>query len=116
QPNPAATWGRFFGNLTRSASMRPWMPCAGNHENEKGNGPQGYLSYGTRFWLPDNSQRDFRNFWYSFRAGSVMVVSLNNDDVCYQDAGGTYINGYSGGAQKAWLQRTLAAARADTTI
>ncbi len=46
---PVATWRSFFTNTMRSAANRPWMPSAGNHENEVGNGPQGYLSYQTRF-------------------------------------------------------------------
>jgi hypothetical protein len=72
--------------------------------------------------------------------GSVLFVSLDADDVVYQDAGafvagpasltpvastgnpaiapGTsfYIRGYSGGAQTRWLERTLAAARADPSV
>lgn len=43
-------------------------------------------------------------------------MSINNDDICYQDGGNTYIRGYSGGAQKAWLERTLAEARKDNRI
>ena len=104
-------WRRFFVNNEASASRRPWMPAAGNHENEAGNGPQGFDSYATRFWLPDNGSREFRNFWYTFVTGSVQVVVLQNDDVCYQDGGNTYISGYSDGAQRRWLERTLAEAR-----
>src|SRR5260370_9080480 len=51
---PVATWASFFNNNTRSAAHRPWMPSAGNHENEVGNGPQGNLSYHPRFGLPVN--------------------------------------------------------------
>ncbi len=51
---PVATWVAYFANGMRSARHRPWMPAAGNHENEVGNGPQGYLSYRTRFALPGN--------------------------------------------------------------
>jgi len=32
------TWVDFWENNSRSARNRPWMPCAGNHENELGNG------------------------------------------------------------------------------
>ena len=32
------TWSDWFANNSRSARYRPWMPAAGNHENEKGNG------------------------------------------------------------------------------
>ena len=72
--------------------------------------------------------------------GSALFVSLDADDVVYQDAGplvsgpaaltpaastgnpaiapGTslYVRGYSGGAQTAWLRRTLAGARADRSV
>jgi hypothetical protein len=110
-------WTHFFENDSRSARHRPWMPAAGNHENERGNGPLGYGAYQTRFALPDNgADPELRGLWYAFSAGGVRIVSLANDDVCYQDAGDTYVRGYSGGAQRAWLERTLAAARADDGI
>jgi hypothetical protein len=54
--------------------------------------------------------------WYAFTAGAVRVISLNNDDVCYQDGGNSYVNGYSGGAQKRWLQRELEQTSADDSI
>jgi hypothetical protein len=124
---PVATWSSYFANITRSASYRPWMPALGNHENEAGNGPQGYLSYLTRFELPGNGTPAFAGNWYAFTVGSVLVVSLNNDDVCLQDAGFSsyrrdhvpgydsdgvdpYIHGYSGGRQRRWLERVLATA------
>lgn len=116
QLDPAAAWDRFFANNMRSARYRPWMPAAGNHENEKNNGPQGYAAYLTRFWLPDNAVDGFRGNWYAFTVGSVRVISLNNDDVCYQDGGSSYIRGYSAGAQRGWLEQTLAATRRDRAI
>jgi len=125
---PVATWTSFFTNNQRSAANRPWMPSAGNHENEVGNGPQGYLAYQTRFELPDNGSPEFRGNWYAFTVGSIRVISLNNDDVCLQDGAfsgfrrdnvpgytangdNPYINGYSSGAQRAWLERELARAQ-----
>src|SRR6202044_3905401 len=65
----------------------PWMPCPGNHEVEFCNGPQGFTSYLTRYTLPDNRVPGFGGRWYSFRVGSVLFVSLDADDVVYQDAG-----------------------------
>ncbi len=141
--NPAsqpAVWRDFGNNNQASAAFRPWMPCPGNHEIEFYNGPQGFTSYLTRYTLPDNHVPGFAGRWYSFRVGSVLFVSLDADDVVYQDAGplvagpaaltpaastgnapiepGTsfYVRGYSDGAQTAWLERTLAAARADSGI
>jgi hypothetical protein len=82
----------------------------------------------------------FGGRWYSFRVGSVLFVSVDADDVVYQDAAafvagpaalapaastghppiqpGTsfYIRGYSGGTQTAWLERTLAAGRGDESV
>ena len=141
--NPAVqpqVWRDFGNNTQSSAARRAWMPCPGNHETEFGNGPQGFASYLTRYTLPDNGVPGFRGRWYAFRVGSALFISLDADDVVYQDAGafvagpqsltpaartgnpaippGTsfYIRGYSGGAQTAWLERTLAAARADHSI
>ena len=112
------TWWDFWANNSRSARYRPWMPSPGNHENELGNGPIGYRAYQTYFSLPaTGGQTDVtRGLWYSFTAGSMRVVSIANDDIVYQDGGNSYVRGYSGGAQKAWLERELAAARRDRSI
>jgi hypothetical protein len=141
--NPASqpeVWQDFGNNNQTSAGNRIWMPCPGNHEVEFDNGPQGFTSYLTRYTLPDNGLPPFRGRWYSFQVGSVLFISLDADDVVYQDAGafvagpspltpvastgnpaiepGTsfYIHGYSGGVQTAWLERTLAAARRDPSV
>src|SRR6266567_4451682 len=131
--DPVATWTAFSENDQRSAANRPWMPAAGNHENEVGNGPQGYLAYQTRFALPGNGSAQFSGNWYAFTVGPVRVISLNNDDVCLQDGGfsglrrdhvpgyqanddNPYINGYSRGLQRAWLERELAGASGDHDI
>ena len=44
------------------------------------------------------------------------VISLNNDDVAFQDGGNSYVHGYSAGEQKRWLQAELAEARRDSDI
>jgi hypothetical protein len=112
------TWWDFWDNNSRSARNRPWMPAAGNHENERGNGPIGYRAYQTFFSLPPTAgQTDVtRGLWYAFTAGSVRVISLANDDIVYQDGGNSYVRGYSSGAQKAWLEQELAATRRDRAI
>jgi 3',5'-cyclic AMP phosphodiesterase CpdA len=111
-------WWDFWENNSRSACKRPWMPCAGNHENELGNGPIGYRAFQTYFSVPEaTGQTDMtRGLWYAFTAGSVRVISIANDDVCYQDGGNSYVRGYSSGAQKAWLEHELSASRADRNI
>jgi 3',5'-cyclic AMP phosphodiesterase CpdA len=112
------TWWDFWENNTRSARNRPWMPSPGNHENELGNGPIGFQAYQTYFSVPEAAGQTeiTKGLWYAFTAGSVRVVSIANDDICYQDGGNSYVRGYSSGAQKAWLEKELAAARADRNI
>jgi Purple acid Phosphatase, N-terminal domain/Calcineurin-like phosphoesterase len=117
-------WAEYFDNTQLSAANRPWMPTLGNHENEPGNGPQGYLSYQTRFVLPENGSADFDGNWYKFQIGSVLFVMLDNNDVCYQVDTGTYLStgdnqiltGYSGDAQEQWLEKTLREASTDTSV
>jgi hypothetical protein len=117
-------WEQYFNNTQLSAANRPWMPTLGNHENEPGNGPQGYLSYQTRFALPKNHAGDFEGNWYSFQVGSVLFIMLDNNDVCYQVDTGTYLGtttnqdltGYSSGAQLKWLENTLKQASVDHSV
>ncbi|SEO69089.1 purple acid phosphatase family protein [Actinacidiphila rubida] len=111
------TWNNFFTNNTRSARFRPWMPAAGNHEIESGNGPIGLGAYQTYFALPSTETDDeLAGLWYAFTAGSVRVIVLQNDDNALQDGGDVYISGYSGGRQLAFLERELKAARADRDV
>jgi hypothetical protein len=140
--NPASqpeVWRDFGNNVQTSATNRPWMPCPGNHEVEFHNGRQGFDSYLTRYTLPDNGTH-FPGRWYSFRVSSVLFVSLDADDVIYQDGAafvagpnplvpaastgnapiqpGTsfYIRGYSQGEQTRWLEKTLREASRDVGI
>jgi hypothetical protein len=115
------------------------LPCLGNHEVEFNNGAEGFDSYFTRYTLPDNGT-EFPGRWYGFRVGAALFLTLDADDVIYQDSGafvagpaplvpapsighaaiapGTslYLRGYSGGAQTRWLEATLRAAAADRDI
>lgn len=111
-------WSDFWNNNSRSARHRAWMPAPGNHENELGNGSIGYSAFQTYFDLPRQvGQTDTTaGLWYAVTVGAVRFVFLANDDVCLQDAGDNRVLGYSHGAQKAWLERTLRAARADRDI
>jgi Purple acid Phosphatase, N-terminal domain/Calcineurin-like phosphoesterase len=115
--NAPGVWRDFGINIARSAARRPWMPALGNHETEFGvcdqagrpgavpggaaaqgaagnywNGPYGYGHYLSRFLLPDNGVTNWdgnqlRGQFYSFRVGTVLFVSLDADDVIYQDSG-----------------------------
>ncbi|GAA4166430.1 metallophosphoesterase [Gryllotalpicola daejeonensis] len=112
------TWSDFWNNNSRSARHRAWMPAPGNHENEKGNGAIGYQAFQTYFDTPRQpGQTDTTaGLWYDLTVGSVKFIFLANDDITYQDAGDENVLGYSHGAQKAWLEATLKAARADSSI
>ena len=111
------TWSDWFVNNSRSARYRPWMPAAGNHENELGNGPIGYQAFQTYFAVPDaGAEPTMRGLWYAFTAGAVRVIALNNDDVALQDGGNSYVSGYSGGAQRRWLENELRTSRANPDI
>jgi 3',5'-cyclic AMP phosphodiesterase CpdA len=111
------TWSDWFVNNSRSARYRPWMPAAGNHENELGNGPIGYQAFQTYFQVPDaGAEPTFRGLWYAFTVAAVRVISLSNDDVAIQDGGSSYVHGYSGGAQRRWLENELRTARTNPDI
>jgi alkaline phosphatase D len=104
--NAPEVWRDFGRNNQVSAANRPWMPCRGNHEIEWGadtvdgkpaadgnghwNGAHGYASYQARYALPDNGVPGLSGAFYAFRVGTVLFVSLDADDVIYQDGGSFY--------------------------
>jgi Purple acid Phosphatase, N-terminal domain/Calcineurin-like phosphoesterase len=120
--NAPSVWRDFGINVARSAMNRPWMPALGNHETEFGtcnhagqpgtapggiggqgaagnywNGPYGYGHYLSRFLLPDNGVTNYdgnhlRGNFYAFQVGTVQFISLDADDVIYQDGGSAYLN------------------------
>ena len=111
------TWNNFFTNNTRSARFRAWMPAAGNHEIESGNGPIGLDGFQAYFTLPSTeTDPELEGLYYAFTAGSVRVIVLQNDDFVLQHASDYYIAGYSGGRQLAFLERELRAARSSRDI
>ncbi|HEX3829782.1 MAG TPA: metallophosphoesterase family protein [Sporichthyaceae bacterium] len=111
------TWSGFMDNISRSARHRPWMPAAGNHENEGKNGPLGYTAFQTYFPVPNpGATGEFAGLWYAYTVGNVRFVHLQNDDVCLQDGGASYIRGYSAGGQRTWLEQELKHSRAQVGI
>ncbi len=114
-------WRDFGHNVARSAAYRPWMPALGNHEVEFGvdtesghpgrapggvvdqgaagnhwNGPYGFGHYLSRFLLPDNGVTNWdgnrlRGNFYAFQVGTVKFISLDADDVIYQDGAANYV-------------------------
>jgi hypothetical protein len=129
--NAPGVWRDFGVNVARSAANRPWMPALGNHETEFGvcnhagvagdapggisaqgaagnywNGPYGYGHYLSRFLLPDNGVTNWdgnhlRGNFYSFQVGTVKFISLDADDVIYQDGGSAYLNSTPSAAPEA---------------
>jgi alkaline phosphatase D len=119
--NAPGVWRDFGNNVARSAANRPWMPALGNHETEFGvdshagvaghapggiaaqgaagnywNGPYGYGHYLSRFLLPDNGLVNWdgnrlRGNFYAFQVGTVTFISLDADDVIYQDGASAYL-------------------------
>jgi len=66
--------------------------AAGNHWN----GPYGFGHYLSRFLLPDNGLTNWdgdrlRGNFYSFGVGTVKFISLDADDVIYQDGAANYV-------------------------
>jgi YD repeat-containing protein len=124
--NAPGVWRDFGLNVARSAAGLPWMPALGNHETEFGtcdhagrpgqapggaaaqgaagnywNGPYGYGHYLSRFLLPDNGVTNWdgnhlRGHFYCFRVGTVAFVSLDANDVIYQDSAASYVNSAPG--------------------
>jgi alkaline phosphatase D len=120
--NAPGVWRDFGINMGRSAANRPWMPALGNHETEFGtcdhagrpgtapggvaaqaaagnywNGPYGYGHYLSRFLLPDNGITNWdgnhlRGNFYSFQVGTVRFISLDADDVIYQDGASAFLS------------------------
>ena len=96
------TWSAWFDNNSRSRAP-PAVDARGGQPRERTGQRTDRIRRlpdvlrGARRRIPD---AEVRGLWYSFTAGSVRVISLNNDDVCYQDGGNSYVRGYSGGAQK----------------
>jgi hypothetical protein len=120
--NAPGVWRDFGNNMGRSAANRPWMPALGNHETEFGtcdhaghagtapggtaaqaaagnywNGPYGYGHYLSRFLLPDNGVTNWdgnhlRGNFYSFQVGTVLFISLDADDVIYQDGASAFLS------------------------
>ncbi|GAA0408201.1 metallophosphoesterase family protein [Microbispora corallina] len=116
-PDRVRTWNHYLTNNSRSARFRPWMPCAGNHEIEAGNGVLGFDAFQTYFELPSTeTDPELDNLWYAFTVGAVRVIALQNDEIALQEGGDIYNRGYSGGRQLAWLEKELKAARASKDI
>ncbi|WP_067695951.1 metallophosphoesterase family protein [Nocardia jejuensis] len=105
-------WDVYFGAIESSASVTPWMFATGNHDMEAAYGTHGYGGHLARLDLPGNGPTGCPSA-YSFTYGNVAVLSLDANDISYEIRANF---GYSGDAQTSWVERTLAAYRADPNI
>jgi len=105
-------WDVYFGSIEASASTTPWMFATGNHDMEAAYPTHGYGGHLARMDFPGNGPAGCPSV-YSFTYGNVAVLSLDANDVSYEIKANT---GYSGGAQNSWVERTLAAHRANPDI
>jgi len=108
----ARLWDSFFVQNDPIASRIPWMMAIGNHEMEAWYSPDGYGGVRARFTMPDNAW-DRSTGIYSWRYQNVGLISLDGNDVCYNTPANL---DYTKGRQAAWLERRLAAFRADPGI
>ena len=102
------TWGRS----KPARRPPPWMFATGNHDMEAAYPTHGYGGHLARLDFPGNGPAACPSV-YSFVYGNVAVLSLDANDVTYEITANT---GYSGGAQNTWVERTLAAHRANAAI
>ncbi|MCX4092262.1 metallophosphoesterase [Nocardia sp. alder85J] len=105
-------WDVYLNSIEPSSSVTPWMFATGNHDMEAAYGNHGYDGHAARLDLPASGPAGCPSV-YSFTYGNVAVLSLDANDVSYEIKSNT---GYSGGAQTGWVERTLAAHRADPNI
>lgn len=105
-------WDVYLAQIEASASRIPWMVTTGNHDMEAIYGNHGYGGHLARLDLPQNGPSTCPSV-YSFVYGNVGIVSVDANDLSHEIATNT---GYSGGAQRQWVDDTLAAWRQDSTI
>jgi hypothetical protein len=106
-------WDSFFIEVEPAAGHIPWQVAVGNHEMEAWYSPDGYGAQYGRFDFPGQATSSKPPTYYSFVYGNVGIISLDANDVSYEIPANL---GYSGGAQTAWLGKTLAALRANPQV
>ncbi len=104
-PYDPRVWDTWFNEVAPAAGNIPWQLAVGNHEMEAWYAPDGYGAEHARWDFPGGVSGPT---YYSFTYGNVGVVSLDANDVSYEIPANF---GYSGGAQVAWLETTLASLR-----
>ncbi|MFE7125551.1 purple acid phosphatase family protein [Streptomyces sp. NPDC057617] len=110
----ARVWDQFLAQTETVASRVPWMVTTGNHDMEAWYSPDGYGGQNARWTLPGGGLDPVKSPGvYSFTYGNVGVVALDANDVSHEIRANT---GYTDGTQTHWLDRRLAALRADRDI
>ncbi|MFB7268853.1 purple acid phosphatase family protein [Streptomyces sp. NPDC056244] len=110
----ARVWDQFLAQTETVASRVPWMVTTGNHDMEAWYSPDGYGGQNARWTLPGGGLDPVKSPGvYSFTYGNVGVVALDANDVSHEIRANT---GYTNGTQTRWLDRRLAALRADRDI
>ncbi len=114
-------WDVFLNQIEAQAAFTPWMFATGNHDMEPlysdtlflgDSAAHGYASHAKRLDLPKNGPHTCPSV-YSFLYANVGVISVDANDLSAEIQTNT---GYSGGAQLAWLQRTLTTWRTDPVV
>lgn len=105
-------WDAYLSSIEVSAASTPWMFATGNHDMEAAYSNHGYGGHLARLDFPGNGPASCPSV-YSFVYGNVAVLSLDANDVTFEIRSNT---GYSDGAQNSWVERTLAAYRADPNV
>ena len=132
-PLGSPKFGAISATITSALPQTgPGCPVRATTRSSSTTGRKGLRPTSLAICCPSNGSGAFYGHWYTFRVGNaVLFVSLDADDVIYQDGAafvagpsalvpasatgnppiqpGTsfYVRGYSGGLQTAWLQRVL---------
>ena len=110
QPLDLQAWDDWLA-IAAGAGSIPWVVAVGNHEMEQGQGELGYDGVRARVPLPGGGPEGVAAG--VARWGNVALVALDANDVSEEI---TRNQGYSGGAQTAWLDTTLASLHADEGV
>lgn len=100
-------WDKYLRMISENGAQSiPWQASVGAHEVEPLD-DHGYAGFVTRFPQPYDLTSG-SPVVHTFTYGNVAFIHLDGNDLSAQE---TINNGYTGGAQTAWLRRTLAAYR-----
>ncbi|XP_004347902.1 hypothetical protein CAOG_04077 [Capsaspora owczarzaki ATCC 30864] len=105
-------WEQFMTQMDPIYLVKPYMVNPGNHESDGGwdNVQHPFSPYNARFQMPYADSKSTSNMWYSYNvAGLLHVVAMDTEtDFPLAPEGSSLF----GGAQFAWLDADLAAAKA----